>query len=64
MSRKPSPEVTADLPAGDAAPAAHPLPSEGGSYVIEAGELHQVDAPTAPDNPNAPAPAAAPETEA
>lgn len=45
-------EVQADL-APDAAPdvmtedtAPHPLPSGGGTFVFEAGELKQVEAPT------------------
>lgn len=57
MSRKPIPD-TADA---DYAAAPHPLPSEGGSYVVESGALRQVETPTADENPNAPA---APSTEA
>jgi hypothetical protein len=62
MSRKTAPE-----PAQPSAP--HPLPSEGGSYEIAAGELRQVAPPTAPDGaepqvPNLSAANATPLTEA
>lgn len=59
MTRKSQPDVAA--PAQP--PVVHPLPSEGGSYEIEAGALRQVAAPTAPDIANAQLPAA-PVTEA
>ncbi len=55
-------------PANDAAeqgtlPKAPPLPSSGGSYEIEGGELRQTQAPTAPADPAAPS-SAAPSMEA
>ena len=59
MTRKATPDVAAPAQPTEA----HPLPSEGGSYVIEAGELRKVAAPTAPDIANA-LPPAAPVTEA
>lgn len=63
MSRKATPDVAVDLAAPAQPTVAHPLPSEGGSYVIEAGELRQVEAPTALETANALLPAA-PVTEA
>ncbi len=63
MSRKATPDVAAQAEAVTLTPAQHPLPSEGGSYEIEAGELRQVAPPTAPETANAPRPAA-PVTEA
>ena len=54
MTRKPPAESTPEVAAPLAAAPAHPLPSEGGSYVIEAGELRQVADPTSPDIANAP----------
>lgn len=57
MSRKTSPEVPTVTEAPDPHPLPpHALPSEGGCYVIEAGVLLQVDAPTAVENPNPSAP--------
>lgn len=53
MSRKSIHDVPAVSEASHPLPP-HPLPSEGGCYVIEVGELVQVDAPTAPENSNAP----------
>ncbi len=50
MSRKPAPDVAAQ----GTPPQTPPLPSSGGSYEIEGGELRQTEAPTAPANPAAP----------